>query len=461
MKRHFPGWHNFRIESREIDHFDMAIVERDALSVESEGPSFVPVDASSASLSRMLGCLAADRGVVVVPERIPSSEKARLVEGYPDFGWLGERKPRPGMPRSFDVAIPTSGSTGSPKLVATDWERVARGIERIDASQDLSQIDSTGLLLPPHYSFAFVNQVLWSLWKGARLVLTRGLATPVVALDELRERRVGMVCMVGQQIRALHKLGLASPKYALPDVRVVNFAGGPFPIDAIDALRALFPAARFVNNYGCTEAFPRVSCRHVDPSAPGDVSDVGVALKDVELEIRGDEGERLPADAIGRIHVRGPSVAAGVIAPDGSVEPFSEDGWVATGDMGALAPDGQLRVYGRGDQIIKVGGERISLLKVETVLRDMADVEDALVIGFRGENGEEWACAAVKASTPPTRPTLVSHLQANLPRAGWPREIRVAPEWPLLSNGKPDRKYIAERITSGDWPLVWNQPAGI
>lgn len=461
MMSRFPGWDRFRIVSGDQDGESALVPESVDGTVPEAGPRFVPVDASAPSLTRLLRELSAGGGVVVVPERVPASEKERLARSYPDFGWIGERASRPGLRGAFDVAIPTSGSTGAPRLVATDWERIARGIERIEESQGLEEIASTGLLLPPHYSFAFVNQLLWSVWKGARLVLTRGLATPVVALDQLRRHEVGMVCMVGQQIRALHRLGMAVPKYALPDVRVVNFAGGPFPLDALDALRTLFPNARFANNYGCTEAFPRISCRRVDPDAPGDVSDVGAPLRDIGIEIRDEDGNRLGEDRIGRIHARGPSLATGAVSPDGRVEPFSEDGWVATGDMGALAADGTLRVHGRGDQIIKVAGERISLLKVESVLRDMGGIEDAIVVGVRESNGEEWARAVFKAVDAPSRSAIAAHLQANLPRAGWPREIRLAPEWPLLPSGKPDRKGIVERMVAEAWQVAWTQPAGL
>jgi acyl-coenzyme A synthetase/AMP-(fatty) acid ligase len=352
------------------------------------------------------------------------------------------------------MAIPTSGSTGQPKMVATSWDRIENGLCAVTASQGLEQLASTGLLLPPHYSFALVNQVLWSVWKGAELVITPGLASPGDALKLIKERRVEMVCMVGGQLRALLKLGFGAERFNMPDVKVINFAGGPFPADCFAGIRLLFPNARINNNYGCTEAFPRLTMRRVlDAAEP--IGDVGLPIKGIELQIRTEEGLLASGGELGAIYARGPSSALGILTAAGELEPFSAEGWFATGDRGLLQTNGHLQVCGRADQIIKVGGERISLLKIEEVLRRLAGIEDAIVVGERDVNGEQWAMACVLTEQAPGQIALRRHLSCCLPMAGWPRKVYSERAWPMLSNGKPDRKSVIKRAREGQAKLIW------
>ena len=353
-------------------------------------------------------------------------------------------------PRSvWDLALGTSGSTGEARIVATTCDRVVQGIRAIHSSQGLERIESTGIVLPLHYSFAFVNQLLWSFWSGRRCVFTGGLRNPVQTLEALRDSGVEMTCLVAEQVRALVGVGIDPERFALPDMRVVNFAGSPFPFDVLPFLGRLFPNARFTNNYGCTEAFPRISSRSVRVDAPGEFQDVGLPIGSVDVSIRDDQGDLVPTGEVGWIHVGGASTATGLVDGDGNLAPFPEHG-PRSGDLGYLGVDGRLHLVGRADGIVKIAGERISVANVEGVLRELEGVLDATVAPCSGGAFGMELRAALVCVGPPDRKRLIEHLRDRLPNHARPRRILLLEGLPRLPSGKTDLARLREFLEMGE-----------
>lgn len=443
---------------------DLVARERDAVAFAPSGPVFLPLGNRIDLVARFLGFLAAGLRPVILPARVPPAELAILLDSFPvvplhspERGFVdGNGEPRPvrSVADEYTMVLPTSGSTGVPRLIVGKGERVAACVEAIAESQGLAGLSSTGAILPAHFSYCLVNQVMWSLLTGAKLVLTGGIALPGPTLELLRRERAAFVCVVAQQMRVLRSLGFATAEYAMPDVRVVNCAGGPFAFDSWKALQVLFPKARFNNNYGCTEAFPRVSARQV---LGGDepISDVGTPIRGLEVWVADDEGRRVGTGVVGRIWCRGVTTGVGTLRADGSVEPWSVDGSFPSGDHGAWESDGHLHVYGRADQIINVGGERVSLIKIESIMRRCPGVEDAVATGIREETGEQWPLVILNAPAPPSRESLRAHLLLHLSRGAWPQRIHWAASWPLLPSDKPDRKRVIAQATNGELPVIW------
>lgn len=385
------------------------------------------------------------RGVtpVLLAATTPLGKLRALQKRYPRFGVFDGRSfepaADPAMAPDLLLGLMTSGSTGDPKLVVTTEARLDAGVRAIHEAQDLGPIRATGALLSIGYSYALVNQALWSVAYERRLVLTPGLLTPGDTLDRLRAERVDMVCMVATQLRTLIGLGFGADE-ALPDVRIVNFAGAPFPVAELAGLRALFPAARALNNYGCTEAMPRISVTEV-ASPEHRVTDVGRPIGDIEVRIVGDDG---------RIEFRGSSAAAGTLDEEGRLRPT--DGWIPSGDVGRLE-DGRLHVLGRGDQVAKVGGERFSLLEVERALSD-AGFEQALA-WLEKTDEAEWITAVVHSGTDVPLGALKASLRGSLPRVAWPKTIHRVDAWALAPNGKTDRQRLIDAAQSGATTVIW------
>ncbi|MFC6882257.1 MULTISPECIES: AMP-binding protein [Actinomadura] len=142
-------------------------------------------------------------------------------------------------------------------------------------------------------------------------------------------------------------------------------------------------ASECVAGYGLSEASPNVA-----QSAwwePEDVRAAGRMLPQpgVEVAVRDPAtGLDRPAGETGEIFVRGWNVMRGYYAmPAETAEVLSPDGWLSTGDLGRLGPDGRLEFAGRAKEIIRVGGENVAPAEVEDVLHRHPEIRQAAVVG--------------------------------------------------------------------------------
>lgn len=229
-------------------------------------------------------------------------------------------------------------------------------------------------------------------------------------------------------------------EHAVESLRVLNFAGAPFPMAAYSLLKRLFPRARIFNNYGCTEAVPRLCVCEVK-HAQHPVGLVGQPIQTIRLRIAGDE-------AVGPIEFQGLSGSIGNMRPDGSLEPH--EAWIPSGDLGRIDEEG-LHVMGRHDQIVKVGGERFSLMEIERVLLGMG-FDQALV--WQDSNTQRIEAIAT-AKLPYSAAQIAAGLRGALPHAMWPQHIYWTEGWPLLANGKTDRGALQQAAAQSRLPRLY------
>lgn len=348
--------------------------------------------------------------------------------GVPE-AWLSEalRALPPACAEGHFVLL-TSGSTGLPKLIVGARERAERLARLLHELQGNEAAAQTTLLLPLAYSFAFVNQWVWSRVTGRRLVVTRGFAEPRLLRDALAQGERAMICMVGGQVPLLRPhLG----DEAFPGVVRLHFAGGPFPQARLDELRRTFPNAQVYNNYGCAEAMPRLTLRRAEDGAVG--HDIGRPLPGIELR----------ADEAGALVFRSPFSAVGWIDAEG-FHPVAPDAWIPSGDLGVVHPDGHVELLGRSNEVFKRYGEKISLPALRhTVLE--AWHGDATFYKERDRSGEEGHVLVLAP-----HPTDAAQVRALLAafrkthrRPHWPLRVESVDRLPLLPNGKVDARAVA------------------
>jgi acyl-CoA synthetase (AMP-forming)/AMP-acid ligase II len=146
-------------------------------------------------------------------------------------------------------------------------------------------------------------------------------------------------------------------------------------------------------------------------------------------------------DGVGEIMVRGAQVA-GTTWPERA--PMTVDGWLATGDVGAIDAEGRLVVLDRRKDVIITGGENVSSREVEDALSSHPDVDQVAVVGVPDEYWGEAICAVVVAS-PGHRPSpdaLVAHVRSHLAGFKRPRHVLLVDALPLTSNGKVAKEAV-------------------
>jgi fatty-acyl-CoA synthase len=211
---------------------------------------------------------------------------------------------------------------------------------------------------------------------------------------------------------------------------------------------------RIIQGWGMTETSPLAALSHPPRSvALGTTEEMdwrarsGRVLGGVELRIVDDNGAVLPWDgeAVGEIEVRGPWVTAGYYG-DPSPDKF-DDGWLRTGDVGTVEPNGFIQITDRAKDVIKSGGEWISSVELENQLMAHPDVMEAAVIGVPDAKWSErpLACVVRAEGSDVSAAQLRDFLGDHLAKWQLPEHWAFIDEVPKTSVGKFDKKVLRAR----------------
>ncbi|HSP77562.1 MAG TPA: class I adenylate-forming enzyme family protein, partial [Myxococcaceae bacterium] len=247
-------------------------------------------------------------------------------------------QPEEGPPLHSETALVlfTSGSTGAPRAVQLSRINVEANLRAVLASLDFHAAREQVLLLPLSYAFGLLGQLLPGLVAGTRTRLVGNLVE-LKALAEAGELR-GMISGVPSHFETLLRL-LGSASF--PEVSHVVSAGAPLSVPLRQRLREAFPRAHLYTNYGQTELSPRALClRSDDPAFFSSATGYPVEGLSVKLT---DSGE---------LCFRGKQVMLGYLGDEAATRERLRDGWLQTGDLARLEPDGLVTVLGRNDELL-------------------------------------------------------------------------------------------------------------
>ncbi|MEA2097301.1 MAG: AMP-binding protein [Candidatus Cloacimonadota bacterium] len=197
------------------------------------------------------------------------------------------------------------------------------------------------------------------------------------------------------------------------------------------------------NAYGTTETSPAIS---INTLTENRVGSIGKPLPETELKILDvDTDEELPANQTGKILVKGDLVMTGYL---GDLEETSlriHKGWYDTGDMGLIDEDGFLWHKGRLKRFVKVGGEMISLVKVEEVLNKyLPDDVICCVVDVPNPTKGADVVAAITTGEVDTK-SIVKKMAKELPAIALPREFHILEDIPMMGSGKVNFREV-ERL---------------
>jgi o-succinylbenzoate---CoA ligase len=238
-------------------------------------------------------------------------------------------------------------------------------------------------------------------------------------LRALRDEDVTLVSLVATTLARLLDAGLRRP----PALRCALTGGGPVPAALVERARdAGVPVSM---TYGLTESCSQVTTAPVAALAQGDYS-AGPSLFCTRVRLAED----------GEILVSGPTVAPGALAADG---------WLHTGDLGAIDARGRLSVSGRKADTIISGGENVAPSEVEAVLEAHPDVLEAAVVARPDEQWGEVVTAIVvaRAGAGADSETLRTHCAASLASYKVPKRVELRSEpLPRTRSGKLLRREL-------------------
>jgi len=348
----------------------------------------------------------------------------------------------------------TSGTTGAPKgIVSSHRSAVLHSLASMTI--DNHAISRRDVVLPatPMFHANAWGVPYTTALAPAKLVLP-GRDTSAEALAALIEsERVTLAGAVPTVfLRFVQDLGDA---HDLSSLRTVIVGGAPPPRALIEALVAR--GIDFMLGYGMTETSPTGTARHVrtteelvdDP--PGAVVAVGHPTALVELRLVGEDGSVLPWDgeSIGEIEFRGPHVIGAYLDPvDDSNETRFDDGWLRSGDIGRISPDGAVEIVDRSKDLIKSGGEWISSLELEQAIAAHPAVSEVVVVAAPDERWGERPAAVVVAAPGASiqAAELRDFLRDRVAKWWLPDVVLLVPEIPKTPVGKYDKRRLREQL---------------
>lgn len=334
-------------------------------------------------------------------------------------------------PQEVAVVKFSSGSTGSIKGIGLGAANVLAEARNLTATLALTPRDRILAPVPLFHSYGFDLGVLPMLYAGARLELRSGFV-PRRTLGELCDREVSLFLGVPSMYRIFVET-LLSDTPDLSHLRYLLSCTAPLRPDLIAAFHQAFRVP-ICQHYGSSETGAVTNHR---PDAVLERPDsVGRPVHGVELTIRDAAGRRLPAGSEGEVVVRSEVVAPGYVmgGPPGPSR-FGADGY-RTGDLGAIDADGFLRLSGRVDDVINVGGFKVSPSEVVRVLEGFACVREAAVIGIEDALGQEVVHAAVTLKAPATEQEILAFCRSRLSDYKIPRRVEIRDEMPRGPSGK-------------------------
>ncbi|MBF6063302.1 amino acid adenylation domain-containing protein [Nocardia terpenica] len=342
-----------------------------------------------------------------------------------------------GNPDDPAYILYTSGSTGSPKgvclshanaLAFVDWAATEIGAEHTDRFANHA---------PPQFDLSVLDiYAAFRVGASVHLVPHEHSYAPRKLVAFLLEREVTIWYSVPAALMLMTReggLGEADP----PALRVVLFAGEPYPVRQLRELRNRWPHVRFLNLYGPTET--NVCTFHEVPILPdGDVEPVPIGRAcsgDRVWAVRAD-GQIAGVGEEGELVVSGPTVMLGYWGRPAQQGPYR------TGDRVVLGADGAYRYLGRSDGMVKLRGHRIELGEIENVLRRHPGIAEAAV-SVAGEG----LTARLVAWVVPVAQALdllevKRHCAGMLPRYMIVDSVRWLDELPRGRTGKIDRRRL-------------------
>jgi fatty-acyl-CoA synthase len=238
-------------------------------------------------------------------------------------------------------------------------------------------------------------------------------------------------------------------------LRQVVVGGSACPPSLIEAFEQRH-GVHVIHAWGMTETSPLGSVAHPPPGAEGGEAwryrtSQGRLTASVQARLVGPDGSVQPHDGetVGELEVRGPWIA-GAYYRDPDPDRF-HDGWLRTGDVGSITPDGFLNLTDRSKDVIKSGGEWISSVQLETLLMGHPAVAEASVVGVPDEKWGErpLATVVVRDGEAVTAEELRAHLAGQVADWQLPERWAFIDEVPKTSVGKFDKKVLRKAYADG------------
>ena len=429
------------------------------LAIQLAGAAYLPVDASWPEERRRYLFDVSEAAVALTQPDLasflawPDSLSVISVE---ESLW---EQPAPTSPVAFEpvqtpadlaYVIFTSGSTGAPKGVMIDHQGALNTI--LDVNERFAVGPQDRVLALSSLSFDLsVYDIFGLLAAGGTIVfpIDDDKRDPRPWLQLISDERVTLWNTVPALMEML--VNTRGWEESCQSIRLALLSGDWIPVSLPERVWSGVPSLKLISLGGATEAsiwsvlYPIESVHPDWASIP-----YGQAMKNQGLQVLDANLQPCPESVPGEIYISGIGLAKGYYKSDAItrerflVHPETGLRLYRTGDLGRYLPSGDIEFLGREDLQVKINGFRIEINEIESALGKHPDVKACAIALLGQRGGAKRLAACVVGSDSLDMDVLRQFLAAHLPEYMVPHIWKQLPQLPLTSNGKVDRKALAE-----------------
>jgi len=370
---------------------------------------------------------------------LPCTSFEEIQDSFPD-----STPPQRAIDLDLACLVYTSGSTGDPKGVMSTHDNVLFVANSIMSVFEAAASDVVIGLLPLSFDYG-LYQLIMTFQSGGTLVLENSFAYPAMILNRIEQERVTALPGVPTIFAML--LGMDLSPFDLSSLRYITNTAGALPPHHVTAIRERIPHARFFSMYGVTETKRTL----ILPSEQADIrpGSVGVAIPGTEVWIEDPSGRRLGPGETGELVARGRHVMRGywnspeLTAARFRPGPVPGERLFYSGDLFRMDQEGFFYFVTRTDDVIKSRGEKVVPSEVETVLYDLAGIDEVAVVGVPDPIlGQAIKAFLVTSDSSITATQVIAHCRARLEDFMVPQHVEFMAALPQTASGKISRRDL-------------------
>jgi fatty-acyl-CoA synthase len=340
----------------------------------------------------------------------------------------------------------TSGTTGSPKGVLLTHVNLVNNARFIAQHLGLSEHDRICIPVPLFHCFGSVIGTMTAAMVGAACIFPAATFDPLATLEAIDADQATAI----YGVPAMFIAELNHPEFSrfrLRSLRTGVMAGAPCPVEIMKRVVSEMQCPQMLVGYGQTESTPIITMSHVEDSVETRCTTVGCPLPETEVRIASPDGQTLSIGEQGELLARGYMVMKGYDdEPEATGRAIDREGWLHTGDLAVMRPDGYCKITGRSKDMIIRGGENISPREIEELLHTHASVSDVQVIGIPDERLGESVVAWVRLKPAATadEEEIRAYCREKLAYFKVPQFVRFVDAFPMTLSGKVQKFKMRE-----------------
>ncbi|HVZ07754.1 AMP-binding protein [Rhodopila sp.] len=342
----------------------------------------------------------------------------------------------------------TSGTTGQPKGATLTHHNILNNGFFCGELMHYTEQDSVCIPVPMYHCFGMVIGVMACMTHGAAIVFPGEGFDPLAALQAVAEERC--TSLYGVPTMFIAELDHTEFKtFDLTSLRTGMMAGAPCPIEVMRRCIRDMHLTEMTIGYGMTETSPVSTQTRIGDTIEQQTETVGRPHPHVEIKIVDADGRIVPRGTAGELCTRGYSVMLGYWDdPEKTAEAIDRAGWMHTGDLATMDPNGYCTIVGRIKDMVIRGGENIYPREIEEFLYRHPAVQDVQVFGVPDERFGEELCAWIKlrAGTSLTEEEVKAFCKDQIAHYKIPRHVRFVDDFPMTVTGKMQKFIMRARM---------------